>query len=495
MTDPLVRLEPTRLTVEPGGQARAVVTVRNLGAIVEGFRLTIIDEGVGDGPASWGEITPAEVPVYPQQEASAVVAFAPPPGRTAPSGSFPFAVRATSVVDPSTSAVAEGEVEVGRVFGLQAKLTPVTSAGRWRGRHTVQLTNWGNAPVRLRLVASDADERLGFLVKPAVLDVPLGGTALARLKVRARRPFLRGVATRLPFQVVGEPDPPDLSTLGMPSLPGDPRRPVLDGALTQKPILSRATVAVAGLAVLALAGGLAFALKSGPKTKTFESEGPPTAPTIAAAPNPDGSVMISWPTIRRVESYKLFTLDGRTFVTIGATPGIDGGQGQFITPALKPNTPYCFQLQALRGSLSSDRSARQCVTTASKPSSSATGSPSSTSPGSGPPVATPFGKSEFIAWFGSEVHADKGNPHAQADAQQEADKFNLDSLGADVFHTTKYPKLKVYYRPTQPSSSAAQWMVYLRNTPPWNYQQASDWCQKHKSDFGFCIVVEPNPAD
>ena len=74
-------------------------------------------------------MTPAEVQVYPEQEATAVVVFSPPAGNTTRSGSFPFAVRAESVVDPDVSAVAEGDLEIGRVFGLQTKITPVTSLG------------------------------------------------------------------------------------------------------------------------------------------------------------------------------------------------------------------------------------------------------------------------------------------------------------------------------------------------------------------------------
>ena len=76
MTDPIIRLETTQLSVEPGGQGRSLVTVRNLGNIVEGFRLEVLGEGVSE----WGSVTPAEVQVYPEQEATAVVVFAPPAG-------------------------------------------------------------------------------------------------------------------------------------------------------------------------------------------------------------------------------------------------------------------------------------------------------------------------------------------------------------------------------------------------------------------------------
>ena len=84
MTDPIIQLETTQLSVEPGGQGRTLVTVRNLGNIVEGFALQVLGEGVSE----WSEVTPAEVQVYPEQEATAVVVFSPPAGNTTRSGTL-----------------------------------------------------------------------------------------------------------------------------------------------------------------------------------------------------------------------------------------------------------------------------------------------------------------------------------------------------------------------------------------------------------------------
>ena len=58
-----------------------------------------------------------------------MVVFNPPSDATAGTGALPFAVRARSVVDESVSAVVEGDLDLGRVFGLQAKISPVTSTG------------------------------------------------------------------------------------------------------------------------------------------------------------------------------------------------------------------------------------------------------------------------------------------------------------------------------------------------------------------------------
>ena len=154
-------------------------------------------------------------------------------------------MRVWSEVEGGGSAVAEGDLDVGSVAGLQAKLTPIASSGRWSGRHTLTISNWGNAPARLRITPEDPDQALGFLVSPEVVDVPLGGEAISRLKVRTRHPTLRGAAQRLPFQVACEPDAAGGVAGPVPSR-RDPGRPVVDGAFNQKPILTRMVVAVAG---------------------------------------------------------------------------------------------------------------------------------------------------------------------------------------------------------------------------------------------------------
>ena len=177
---------------------RSTLTVTNPGTIVEGYSVDV----VSTIPMPWVQVNPSTLSVYPQQEATAVIVFSPPSGSGAPSGTLPFGVRVWSEVEGGGSAVAEGDLDIGSVAGLQAKLTPIASTGRWSGRHTLKVSNWGNAPARLRIMPEDPDQALGFLVSPEVVDVPLGGEAVARIKVRTRHPTLRGAAQRLPFQVV-----------------------------------------------------------------------------------------------------------------------------------------------------------------------------------------------------------------------------------------------------------------------------------------------------
>ena len=361
MTDPIVRLESAQLSVEPGGQGRTLVTVRNLGTIVEGFRLEVLGEGVSE----WAEVTPAEVQVYPEQEATAVVVFSPPAGNTTRSGTFPFAVRAESVVDADTSSVAEGDLDIGRVFGLQSKITPVTSSGRWRGKHSLEITNWGNAPVRLKLAAMDPDGRLAFLIGPETLDLPLGVTGHAQLRVRTLKPFLRGAQVRLPFHVIAQPEQAPVST-GPPSLIPNPERATLDGAFVQRSILSKLTVAIAAVAVIAVAGLAAFTLTRGSAAEQAGlAQGPLQKPTLSAASNDATSVQLLWEPQPGVESYEITQLTATGDVT-GAIP-VNGALNVSEVKDLDPETQYCFQLTALRGDQKSQQSDKACATTAVAP--------------------------------------------------------------------------------------------------------------------------------
>ena len=176
MADPLISLDTERTSAQPGGQARVTVTVTNPGTLVEGYQLQVL------GPlAPWAEVVPPEVSVYPQQETTAAVVISPPTGTGVPSGVQPFGVIARSTLDPNASAVAEGDIDIGEVYGVQAKIIPVTSSGRWRGRHVIQLSNWGNAPAQLRMAASDPDTRSASMSARSTSICRLVVTATVRL--------------------------------------------------------------------------------------------------------------------------------------------------------------------------------------------------------------------------------------------------------------------------------------------------------------------------
>ncbi len=497
MTDPVVSIEPAEHNVEPGGQVHAQVTVRNPGSIVEGYRLEILGERPDQGPPSWAEVHPAELRVFPKETGTAAVVFAVPDGGTSASGRFPFGVRVTSTVTSDVSAVAEGDLEVGRVFGLQSTITPMTSSGRWRGYHVLRYTNWGNAPVHLSLRATDPDERLGFLLRPTEVNLPLGGSAQVRLTVRTRKPFLRGTSVRLPFEVVGEQDGVR-TTPPPPAHVADPQRPVATGALMQKPILSRATVAIAGLAAAAVAGALVLALKTPKSAPSFENLGAPPPPTtLSAQALKNGAIGLNWRPARDVEAYKVLTLQGTGVV---ATTKIDGQLSRYVTPPLSRAKRYCFTLESVRGKLQSGRSQVACKTTAAPPptsssptggsgsptttggASTSSGSPSnspSTSP-SGSPIPK-FNPGDYIVVIGTIY--DDSLPNAESQARAAA--AGLSSvIAASVVHTSDYPNW--VWRGSLISHPF--WAVY---TGPFGASEATTTLSLCQADHLTCANTQP----
>ncbi|WP_245159659.1 fibronectin type III domain-containing protein [Blastococcus sp. CT_GayMR19] len=407
MTDPIVRIEPTRVKVEPGGQAPVTVTVRNTSDIVEGYRLTVLGSA-----SAWADVVTAKDPgrdesdvvrVYPGQEATATVVFAAPAGSAGTAGEVPFCVLAESVVDPSSSAAAEGDLEIGRVDGLTASITPVTSTGRWSGRHTVKISNWGNSAAKLRLVASDPDDALGYLVSPETLDLPVGSSAVAAVRVRSRRPFLRGTPVRLPFRVVAEPDRPGKVPTANPAV-SDPGRPVLDGALNQKPVLTRGTVALGALGVLAAAAAVVVLVtaKPTPPPVPAVSESVAAPQDVTVTPVSATSVEVGWsPFARPPDGIKIFQIDPATKgqqlpVTLEET-AVAGSKNREVIPELPPEQEACFEVVAIRGESESVRTSEACATTPAAPvevtpsePSPSEPSPSETTPSeTSPSVTTP----------------------------------------------------------------------------------------------------------
>ena len=528
MTDPVVTLEPNRVFVEPGGQAQVTVTISNPGSIVEGYQLTVL----GDGPSQWADVLPPEVAVYPQQQATAIVVFSPPSGTAAPGGEHAFGVLVRSAVDPSSSSAVEGDIEIGKKFGLQAKIVPVTSAGRWRGRHVVQLSNWGNSAARLRLVASDPDAALGFYVQPDVVDLPLGGTATVRMSVRTRKPFLRGTPVRLPFQVVGEQADAPAGPPPMPGMAyGDASRPVVDAAFTQKPILSRFVVTAFAVLLVAALAGVIFAWNR-PVASAAPEEltdfGVPTAPQeVTATPIDSGTITVGWAPVADADAYEIVPVEKDKDGAIGTSTPAAGNQRQANVPQLAPGAEHCFRVVAKKKTVSSVPSEQVCATTpaaspspgqaSGSPSASPTGSaggqspptqqPTGTAGGNGQPpppppptdgatgssatptggtatqTPTPLGGGKWVAFAGHSY----GSPEVSQKFVD--DLLDADVTGAQVVTSEQYPRMTVGPAVTRPGFFHA--VVGPFNTR----EEAVAACTQVESitEQAGCVVGQPEP--
>ena len=307
MADPLISLDTEHAAVQPGGQVRVTVTITNTGNLVEGYWLQVL------GPAAaWAEVVPPEISVYPQQDATAAVILAPT-GTAAPSaGCFPSACWPPR---PSTRTPAPRPRRISRsasCYSLQAKIIPVTSTGRWRGRHVIQLSNWGNSQAQLQMVARDPDEALGFYVSPSYVDLSPGGQATVRLSARTKRPFLRGTPVRIPFQVIGEPldggtQPPPAVPYGDPSRPVDRRRAEPEADPVPR-LLTLLVLLVAGVVAL-----VAFAVTrtETPVPDLYPRGAPPKGVLRVVAVTPS-SVSLAWDPVALAERYDLQQVDPAT---------------------------------------------------------------------------------------------------------------------------------------------------------------------------------------
>jgi hypothetical protein len=515
MADPLISLDTEHASVQPGGQARVTVTVTNTGTLVEGFWLQVL------GPAAaWAEIVPPEISVYPQADATAAVIFSPPSDNSAPSGLLPFGVLASSTLDADSSAAAEGDLEVGELHSLQAKIIPVTSTGRWRGRHVIQLSNWGNSPAQLQMIAADPDDALGFYVSPTYVDLPPGGQATIRLSARTKRPFLRGNPARIPFQVIGEPldgddQPPPTTPYGNPS------RPVIDAALNQKPILSRGVLSALVLLVAGVIALVAFVLTRPPSAaETLASRGsPPKGVLRVTAVTPD-SVSLAWDPVDLADKYDLQQIDPATQNVIKVDP-LDAALNGTTVVGLQPEKDVCFRMTVTRAGLTGPPSDLACTKTAAAtptptpvPSDTATSSapsptlppppPTSSTPtptptptstptfSPGDPSTDPIMKQQWIA-----VAAVLPKMVAESDVQIHLQQLTAKGLPAKYLDSRFYPRMVIFTSTPPPAPSPTpeeSWMVFLGPFPA--QADADVQCPLITAAQGgtFCVTAQPDPS-
>lgn len=508
MADPLISLDTEHASVQPGGQVRLTVTITNTGTLVEGFWLQVL------GPAAaWAEVVPPELSVYPQQDATAAVIISPPADTTVPSGTLAFGVLASSTLDATSSAAAEGDLEIGELHSLQAKIIPVTSTGRWRGRHVIQLSNWGNSSAELRMVPSNPDDALGFYVNPEYVELPPRGHATVRLSARTKAPFLRGTPVRVPFQVVGEPL--DGGSQPPPATPyGDPSRPVIDAALNQKPILSTGVLTLLALLLAGIVAVVAFALtRPDPGQLTLAPRGAPPKGVLRVVSTTADSVTLEWDRVDSAEKYTLQQVDP-TGRTVSRADPLDKALTTATITALPPQTQVCFRLLVTRSGIDGPPSEVVCGTTATAaptpeptptpaPSSTAPSPPSSSTPpptstpsptfSPGDPNTDPVMKQQWIAIIDVLPKTVQ-----ESDVRIGVDQLVAAGLDAKYLDSRFYPRMLIN-NPTPsplptPAAPDSDWIQFVGPFP--SQVDAEVMCPKiieAKNGVGTCTVAQPDP--
>ncbi len=234
----LAALEPSEVKARPGSTAEVRVRVRNDGAKVDGFILSIV------GPlAPFATIEPLTLRLPPASEAEATVSIRAPRQPIPGAGTHALGVSVRSVSDPGASVVEEGEVDVAPFVALASELEPRMSGGRRTGWHTLSTRNVGNDEARVTVRATSSDEALQMAIKPAERVIAPGEVGQFRVRVRPRRLRWRGRAETVPYMI-------ELA---------DARgaTEALPGVFEQRGILPGWLIAVAILAIL---GGIAVAV-------------------------------------------------------------------------------------------------------------------------------------------------------------------------------------------------------------------------------------------
>jgi len=237
------KLDHDHLLVDPGGEVRGQVTVRNTGTVVDQFSLEVLGDAAG-----WTTIEPASLSLFPGTEGSATFVIRPPRLWSTHPGPQALGIRAASKEDPAGSVVEEATLEIGPFSETSAEVSPRTSHGRLGASHDVPVDNRGNIPVEATVAGSDPDLLLTFNTTPASTIVEPGAVGIARLRVKPVKRFWRGPSRTRRFQVAVEP------------VKGKPI--TLEGVFLHDAILPAwiipALAALLGLAILALFFWFAF---------------------------------------------------------------------------------------------------------------------------------------------------------------------------------------------------------------------------------------------
>ena len=154
----------------PGQSMVITARVRNASSIVDRVTLTI------HGPsAAWWKVDPPSVSLYPGTEAEVRLEFRPPKGSELLAGPTPVGLRAQTEPPEVRTTTSEFQVVVDPVTVPSSELVPRTSRGRRTGRHTLTLTNGGNAPWPATVRAVDPDARIRLQASPETFEVRAGG--------------------------------------------------------------------------------------------------------------------------------------------------------------------------------------------------------------------------------------------------------------------------------------------------------------------------------
>jgi serine/threonine protein kinase/beta-lactam-binding protein with PASTA domain len=258
------------LATEAGGGAELAVRVRNQGDTVAAYDLSV--DGI---PADWWTASPERLHLNPwgtagESEATATFTFHPPRGAQALARRWDATVRVRRCDrdDPPIEQSLTLGLTVLPFAQLGVRLRPEDTAGRFRGKFTIEASNDGNADAPLDIALRDSSDACRFRLTEKTV-VPSGQTHDIKCEVRPRR--LRWLGRSITHTVEAE--------VFTASGGGSGRR--VGGRFVQRALLPWWLPIL--LAVLATAAGAAVLIHSPSRP------GPGPGPTFVPSPAPSAT--------------------------------------------------------------------------------------------------------------------------------------------------------------------------------------------------------------
>lgn len=182
-------IDQTTLAVEPGERVSLDLRLRNTGSLVERF-----DVNVNGLPSDWVSLDTHSINIDKGTEGAIAVTIEPSRDCSSEPGPHPFEVVAWVDGDPTVHCTAQATLDVSTFHQLDVRVEPPSSEGRRSARHTVEITNRGNAPIDASVAGIDGTGKIDAFCDPPAITVAAGARASSSVVLRPKRLALSGAS-------------------------------------------------------------------------------------------------------------------------------------------------------------------------------------------------------------------------------------------------------------------------------------------------------------
>ena len=193
-------------SVDAGGQAKLVGTVRNESDVVDHYELSV--RGL---PQGWWTISPATLYLVPYGTGDAYedqieIDLHPPRTAEALAKDWPIEVSAVSRTTGTEAASARATLRIASYQDLAAKIGPDRASGRLKARYLVTLRNRANAPVAVSLEGRDGETECRFRFAATSMTLEAGKGVQAPVTVFPHKQIWLGRPKDHAVTVTATPD-------------------------------------------------------------------------------------------------------------------------------------------------------------------------------------------------------------------------------------------------------------------------------------------------